>query len=344
MRSFWSISLAVLLLLIGLSLSTAQTITGTISGDVTDASGAVVAGATITVQNLGTNQKRTATTSKSGNFDVPDLAIGKYKVTASAEGFKTLVQTSEVLTGAVTRAEFKLPVGQRAETVEVQGSAPLIDLSPNENNYLDSDKIENVPINGRDFNSFLAMTPGVQRDPGGGFLAISINGSRTTSNNYFIDGLYNNDRYYGDSAINQTGILGIPAVTFPPDAIEELSVQETPSAEFGVKGGAPILLNMKSGTNSWHGGATWVNHNGLGDADNYFANHNPDNCASPGDCQTTSIHNNQMNGTIGGPIIKDKAFIFAYYEGQRYKSSSVSDRVVPTTADVANALADIASK
>ena len=89
--------------------------------------------------------------------------------------------------------------------------------------------------------------------PGGGFLAISINGSRTTSNNYFIDGLYNNDRYYGDSAINQTGILGIPAVMFPPEAIEELSVQETPSAEFGVKGGAPILLNMKSGTNTWHG-------------------------------------------------------------------------------------------
>src|SRR6201997_2440357 len=194
MRSFWSISLAVSLLLIGLSLSTAQTITGTISGDVTDASGAVVAGATITVQNLGTNQKRTATTSKSGNFDVPDLAIGKYKVTASAEGFKTLVQTAEVLTGAVTRAEFKLPVGQRAETVEVEGSAPLIDLSPNENNYLDSEKIENVPINGRDFNSFLAMTPGVQRDPGGGFLAISINGSGTTPPRSFFGALLSTKR------------------------------------------------------------------------------------------------------------------------------------------------------
>ena len=342
MRSFWSISLAVLLLLIGLSLSTAQTITGTISGDVTDASGAVVAGATITVQNLGTNQKRTATTSKSGNFDVPDLAIGKYKVTASAEGFKTLVQTSEVLTGAVTRAEFKLPVGQRAETVEVQGSAPLIDLSPNENNYLDSEKIENVPINGRDFNSFLAMTPGVQRDPGGGFLAISINGSRTTSNNYFIDGLYNNDRYYGDSAINQTGILGIPAVTFPPEAIEELSVQETPSAEFGVKGGAPILLSMKSGTNSWHGGTTWINHSGIGDADNFFANASG-NCSGVGECKPTIIHNNQFHANIGGPIIKDKAFFFLFYEGQRNISEAVKTRQVPTQAAVDAAVADIAT-
>jgi hypothetical protein len=177
---------------------------------------------------------------------------------------------------------------------------------------VDSQKIENVPINGRDFNSLLAITPGVQRDPGGGFLAVSINGARTTSNNYFIDGLYNNDRYYGDSAINQTGILGIPAVTFPPDAIEELSVQETPSAEFGVKGGSPILLNMKSGSNAWHGGATWVNHSGIGDADNYFANHNSDNCQGPGECRPTPIHNNQFHANIGGPIIKDKAFFFCF--------------------------------
>ena len=292
MRSVCGLGVVVLLLWVCLSLpSLAQTITGTISGDVTDISGAVVAGATVTVENLGTAEKRTATTTTSGSFRLPDLAIGKYKVTASAEGFKTLVQTSEVLTGAVSRAEFKLPVGQRTETVEVEGTAPLVDFSPNNNNYVDREKIENVPLNGRDFNSLLAITPGVQRDPGGGFLAVSINGSRTTSNNYFIDGLYNNDRYYGDSAINQTGILGIPAVTFPPEAIEELSVQETPSAEFGVKGGAPIMLTMKSGTNTWHGGTTWVNHSGIGDADNYFANASGD-CSGVGECRTTIIHNN----------------------------------------------------
>jgi hypothetical protein len=324
------------------SLATAQTITGTISGEVTDASGAVVAGATISVQNLGTNDRRTATTTKSGSFDVPDLAIGKYKVTATAEGFKTVVQTAEVVTGAVTRAEFKLQVGQRAETVEVEGSAPLVDLSPNNNNYVDSEKIENVPINGRDFNSLLAITPGVQRDPGGGFLAISINGSRTTSNNYFIDGMYNNDRYYGDSAINQTGILGIPAVTFPPEAIEELSVQETPSAEFGVKGGAPILLSMKSGTNSWHGGTTWINHSGIGDADNFFANASG-NCSGVGECKPTIIHNNQFHANIGGPIIKDKAFFFLFYEGQRNISEAVKARTVPTQLAVDAAKADIAA-
>lgn len=314
-----------------------QTITGTISGDVTDSTGAVVPNVTITVENLGTGDKRTATTTNTGSYRVPDLAIGKYKVTASAQGFKNIVRTAEVSTGAVTHADFALQVGQRTDTVEVEGSAPLVDLSPNNNNYVDSAKIENVPINGRDFNSLLAITPGVQRAPGGGFLAVSINGARTTSNNYFIDGLYNNDRYYGDSAINQTGILGIPAVTFPPDAIEELSVQETPSGEFGVKGGAPILLSMKSGTNSWHGGATWVNHNGLGDAANYFSKHNSDNCEAVGECRATPIHNNQFHGNIGGPIVKDKAFFFLFYEGQRSKSVAVSSRIVPTTAEIQGA-------
>lgn len=318
-----------------------QKITGDISGDVTDSTGAVVPNATVTAQNVDTNLSRSITTSGSGNYRLPELSIGNYKITVTAAGFKSTVINAQVAAGGVTHADFKLQVGQRQEIVEVQGAAPLIDLSPNENNYVDSQKIENVPLNGRDFNSLLAITPGVQRAPGGGFLAISINGARTTSNNYFIDGLYNNDRYYGDSAINQTGILGIPAVTFPPDAIEELSVQETPSSEFGVKGGAPILLNMKSGTNSWHGGATWVNHPGYGDADNYFANHNTDNCSSPGECKPTPIHNNQFNANVGGPIVKDKAFFFLFYEGQRNKSVAIKNRQVPTPDDIAFAKADI---
>ena len=320
----------------------AQKITGDIEGNVTDSTGAVLQGVNVTAESVDTGLSRTATTSGTGAFRINDLPIGNYKVTAAYQGFKTQVQNLQILAGALAHADFKLTVGQANETVEVQGEAPLVDLSPNNNNYVDNAKIENVPLNGRDFNSLLAITPGVQRAPGGGFLAVSINGARTTSNNYFIDGLYNNDRYYGDSAINETGIVGIPAVTFPPEAIEEMSVQGTPSAEFGVKGGAPILLNMKSGTNSWHGSGTWVNHNGFGDATNWFANHTAD-CSQPGACQPTNIHNNQFNATIGGPIVKDKLFMFLYYDGQRYKSLSVSSRDVPSTAQVQSALADIAA-
>src|SRR5690348_12772966 len=320
-----------------------QRITGDIAGNVTDSSGAVVPNATVTAENLGTAEKRNINTTESGGYRIPDLAIGQYKVTVTAQGFKTSVQNVQVLSGALIHADFRLQIGQRTETVEVEGAAPLVDLSPNNNNYVDNAKIENVPLNGRDFNSLLAITPGVQRTPGGGFLAVSINGARTTSNNYFIDGLYNNDRYYGDSAINQTGVVGIPATLFPPEAIAELTVQETPSSEFGVKGGAPILLGMKSGTNHWHGSATWVRHTNFADADNYFSNHNTDNCASVGECASTPLHNNQFNGTIGGPIIRDKAFLFLYYEGQRYNSLAVSSRTVPTPAEIQGAMTNIAA-
>ncbi len=191
----------------------------------------------------------------------------------------------------MTRADFALQIGQVSETITVEGSAPLMDTSPSENNFVDALKIETVPLNGRDFNSLLAITPGVQRAPGGGFLAVSINGSRTTSNNYFVDGLYNNDRYYGDSAINQTGVVGIPATIIPPEAIQELSVQETPSAEFGVKGGAPILLGLKSGTNDFHGWAQWIRHTDFADAANYFSKSG--GCDAPGSCRATPLRNMQ---------------------------------------------------
>ncbi|MBS1852088.1 MAG: TonB-dependent receptor [Acidobacteria bacterium] len=318
-----------------------QKITGDIAGDVTDASGAVVPNITVTAQSVDTGVTRSATTTSSGGYRIPELSIGKYKVTVSASGFKTVVQEVTVLSGGVMRADFKLQLGERAEVVEVEGAAPLVELSANNNNYIDAAKIETVPLNGRDFNSLLAITPGVQRAPGGGFLAVSINGARTSSNNYFIDGLYNNDRYYGDSAIGQTGVVGIPAIIFPPEAIQELSVQETPSSEFGVKGGAPILLGMKSGTNNLHGWANWVNHSGFGDASNYFTKHK--GCDTEDACKHAPIHNNQFGAGIGGPIVKDKTFFLLYYEGQRYKASAVSSRTVPTPQQVQNARDDIAN-
>ena len=166
---------ASVLLVLGLFVATglpafAQTITGDITGEVTDHTGAVLPNATVTALNTGTNLSRSATTSDNGNYRIPNLAIGEYKVTAIAQGFKTAVSTAEVRAGAIAQASFKMEVGQRAETVEVEGQAPMVETSPNENNYVDSEKIENVPINGRDFNSLLAITPGVQRDPGGAFL------------------------------------------------------------------------------------------------------------------------------------------------------------------------------
>ena len=320
----------------------AQKITGDITGVVTDSSGAVVPNAMVTAQNLGTKITRSVTTNETGGFRINGLDIGSYRLAVSAPGFKTTQRNAEVSAGGLTNANFSLQVGQRSETIEVEGTAPLVESSPNNNNYVDNAKIESVPLNGRDVNSLLAITPGVQRTPGGGFLAISINGARTTSNNYLIDGLYNNDRYYGDSSVGQTGVVGIPATLFPPEAIEELAVQETPSAEFGVKGGAPINMVMKSGTNAWHGTAQWVRHTDFADAINYFSKHS--GCGGdPDPCVPTNIRNQQFGGTVGGPIWKDKTFFFLYYEGQRYQSEGVVNRSVVSTDDVATARANIAT-
>jgi hypothetical protein len=246
-----------------------------------------------------------------------------------------------VLPSGITTVDIILSVGQRTETVEVESVAPLVDLSPNENSYIDEEKISTLPLNGRDLNSLIALTPGVQRTPGGGFLAISVNGSRTTSNNYLLDGLYNNDRYYGDQSLGQPGVTGIPAVIFPPEAIQEVGIQETPSAEFGVKGGAPITMVMKSGTNAFHGDARLVRHTAFGDAANYF--NKTQGCDTPDSCEPTPLRNLQYGATIGGPIVKDRTFFFLFYEAQRFYSLATTKFTVPNENDVANARAAIAA-
>src|SRR5947209_10710850 len=124
----------------------AQQITGDITGVVTDSTGAVLPNVTVTASNADTGLSRSATTSESGNFRIPLLPIGTYKVSANATGFKTMVQTAQMLAGAVIQTNFKMSVGGSAETVEVEGAAPLVELSPNNNNYVDRLKIESVPL------------------------------------------------------------------------------------------------------------------------------------------------------------------------------------------------------
>src|SRR5262249_62054217 len=103
------------------------------------------------------------------------------------------------------KVDFRLEVGTQSETINVQGASPLVEFSDKLNNNVDTERIQEIPLSGRDFNSLLGITPGVQHDPGGGFLSVSISGARRTSNNNMIDGISDNDRYYADSVLNQTG-------------------------------------------------------------------------------------------------------------------------------------------
>jgi hypothetical protein len=327
--------------------ASAQKITGDITGTVNDATGGALSGASVAAHCEATGLARSAVTDVAGGFRLAELPVCVYKVSVTMAGFKTTNRDVQVAVNNITKADFHLQIGQQSEEVTVEGAAPLVEFSDKLNNYVDRHRIDDLPLSGRDFNSLLGVTPGVQRAPGGGFLAVNISGQHRNSNNYMIDGIPNNDRYYGDSLLNQAGVVGVPASLVPMDAIAEFTVQQTPSAEFGVKGGAAINVVMKSGTNDFHGSAHMYYHNDFADATNFFSKSSgPAGCkqgtANP--CgEKTPLTNKQFGGTLGGPVVKDKTFFFAYYEGQRLTTESPYIAFVPTPAQVASARARIAA-
>jgi hypothetical protein len=333
--------LAVAALVLLSNLSVAQKVTGDITGTVTDSSGAVVAGAKVDIENAGTGLKRSVTTNQSGTYRIAELPIGTYKMSATASGFKTVTRDTQVASAQITTSDFVLAVGSQAEVVNVEATAPLIEYSDKLNNSLDTATLSETPLSGKDFQQLLNINPGVVRIPGGGFQSITINGQREDSNNYLLDGFYNNDRYYGDAAIGQTGITGIPATVIPPDTLQEMTVQQMPSAEFGVKSGAPVVMQFKSGANTFHGTAQWSRHTEVTDAANYFSKHADGGCPTD-DCRTP-LKNNQFGGLLSGPIWKDKTFFLVFYEGQRLAFESPYEAVIPTPTEIADARAAIAT-
>jgi hypothetical protein len=319
----------------------AQRITGGISGTVTDSTGGVLPGVNVTATCTETNLARTAATDSQGGFSLPELPVCLYRVTAELSGFKTVAREAPVVANGVAKTDFRLEVGTQSETVTVLAVSPLIEFSDKLNNRVESARIEAMPLSGRDFNSLLNVMPGIQHRPGGGFQGVNIGGARTSSNNFMIDGISNNEVYYGDTVLNQTAIIGIPATLVPMDAIGDFSVQQTPSAEFGVKGGAAVNIVMKSGTNVPHGTGYYFRHDNRFDSPNYFDQRAAQKLGTTAD--PTPITNNQYGGTFGGPIVKDKTFFFGYYEGQRLSVVSPYDVTVPTDAQVAAARTRIAA-
>jgi hypothetical protein len=278
---------------------------------------------------------RSTVSTDAGAYRLADLPICLYKVTVSMQGFKTVNREVQVAVSTVTKADFRLSLGQLSEEVNVEGVAAVIEFSDKLNNSVDADRIKEMPINGRDFNALLGVVPGVQRTPGGGFLSINVTGQRTTANNYMVDGISNNDRYYGGIALGEAGITGTAATVLPPDAIAEFTVQQTPGVEYGVKGGAAINVVMKSGTNEFHGSAHYFRGDDWMDAKNYFT--------EKAGADKPPFKNQQFGGTFGGPIVKDRTFFFAYYEAQRLEIGNPSRVFVPTPDEIAQARARIAA-
>jgi hypothetical protein len=323
-------SALILLLVIATSLS-AQITTGDVTGTVTDQSGAAVAGANISAVCPDTQFTRTIKSGSVGEYRLSELPSCVYKVSVSAEGFKTTVRNVTVTVAQLTKADLQLEVGQRSETITVEAATPLVEYSQGVSSEVDTKSIVDLPTEGRDFKSILALTPGVQRLAGGGFLDVSISGQRTTTNNYMIDGMPNNDRFYGSEVVGQPGVLGIPASVLGNDSISEYTVQELPTAENGVKGGAAINVSLKSGTNAFHGTAFYFGDYDWLNAKNFFST------------KTLPYHNHNYGGTVGGPIVKDRTFFFFAFEGQRNSSVEPWNLPIPTLTDLAASLADFAN-
>jgi hypothetical protein len=324
----------VFVLLAAISLS-AQTFRGTILGSVTDPSGAVVAGAKVTVKNTGTGLERTTETSADGSYSLPELPIGTYNVTVSQSGFQTFVATGVTVDVATERrVDASLKTGEVATRVEVSADQlPLVETTTNTlGGVLTAQTVEDMPVNGRDYTKLIYLNPGVSGSPDqisdspGSFGEFSMNGARGRSNNYLLDGTDMNDGYRNDPAINQAGVFGTPSTILPIDAVAEVNVISNFEPEYGRNAGAVVNIVTKSGTNSIHGSAAEYFRNSALDARNYFNTSNQ---------PKAPFHNNQYGGSIGGPIVKDKTFFYFDYEGQQEPVGVVTLACVPDPAQIA---------
>jgi len=289
----------------------AQTFRGAINGTVTDPSGAAVPNATVKATETTTSIDRTTTTTSDGVFAFQDVPLGFYKVTVTASGFPAYtVDKVEVVAGQIYTLQVKLTLQQQTTTVEVSAAALTLDTTTQTQNMtIASDIVQDVPLNGRDFTQLIATAPGYGGYSVGGFG--SLNGSRANGMNWQIDGVDNNDFWHNIPAVNQGGVSGIAGVVLPVDSIDEFSAQSQSSAETGRNPGGTINLALKSGGNDLHGSVYYYNRN------EFYGAHSPFFTPSPG-TRAPRLRNENYGATVGGPIIKNKAFFFLGYEKQDY--------------------------
>jgi hypothetical protein len=313
----------------------AQVDTGTILGAVHDNTGAVIAGAKVTVRNEGTSLTQTNTTSASGEYVFTPLKIGRYSIEVESAGFK-----KERRTGVVVNiqqqavADFSLSVGDITSEIEVTAAVPLLQTENGSvGHVIEGKTINDLPLNGRNYTFLARLVPGatVGQPETRGLNAngwFTANGTRPAQNNYMLDGIDNNTN-------NVDFLSGAAYVLKPPiDAIGEFKLQTNSfSAEFGRAGGAVLNASIKSGTNKFHGSAWEFLRNDKLDAADFFIN----SAGQP----KGSFKQNQFGATAGGRIIKDKTFFFADYEGTRIRQGvPLTGYTVPTTAERASGYTD----
>ncbi len=330
---------AVLLFAIGfLSVSSttsfAQTFRGAISGTVVDGSGAVVPGAEVTAVEVSTSTTHKTITSSAGEFSFANMPLGSYTVSISASGFKSIkVDKVPVTAGETYTLPIKLTVASAGETVEVTADSLSLDtVTDTQATALPEEVVQTLPNSGRDFTQMLAQTPGFAGlSTGGGAGVASVNGTRSNSVNWQIEGTDNNDLWWSIPAVNQGGVSSIAGVILPVDAIENFSFVTAGSTELGHNSGGTANLTIKSGTNKLHGSGYYYNHNEFFQHDNPFTG------------TKTETRNQHYGFSIGGPIWKDKTFFFIGGEHQKFLIGAESKATEPSSAYQAEALSILSS-
>src|SRR5580704_10748997 len=328
---------AALLLAFGAQAMWAQSGRANVAGTITDASGAVVGGAKVTVTNTDTGVSVPTTTNAAGVYNVIQLIPGTYTVKVEKEGFQTEQRQPFTLVAEQNAGiNFSLQPGKVSQQISVSATGELINTESAELSQTINEKtIEELPLNSRNPAELVFLTPGTlnmsNASPFAGSDVIggstqsytthpsdtiaSTNGGRTGSTYYMLDGAYNQDNYY------------LAAAPFPnPDAIQEFTVLSNNfDPRYGFAAGGVVSVVTKSGTNNWHGGVFEFLRNGGFNASDYFTH------------LTNQIHRNQFGGSIGGPIKKDKLFIFGNYQGTRQSlGQTTGTGFIPTAAMVNN--------
>jgi Carboxypeptidase regulatory-like domain/TonB dependent receptor-like, beta-barrel len=319
--------------------SLCQTETATISGRVTDPQGAVISGAEVQVQNVLTGWETVTRTNSSGLYVVTAIQPGTYRVIVSNPGFKQIVKPGVVLNVQDDASlNFSMTIGSASETVTVAGGAPLVNTQDaSVSTVIDRNFVENLPLNGRSFNTLLQLTPGVviaQQPNGFSHGQFSVAGQRADANNFTVDGVSANFGVSSTALAGESGTgsaqafsaLGGTSGLVSVDALQEFRIETSSFApEFGRAPGGQVILTTRSGTNEFHGGIFDYFRNTALDANNWFNN------ATIPPTPKAPEHHNDFGGFVSGPIWKDNTFFFVSYEGARLDLPTTQQIQVPYT-------------
>jgi hypothetical protein len=327
MTKHFSKLLLILFAVIALVVSgVAQTFRGTVSGTVTDKTGAVIADAAVQLTNPATGVVLNAKSNKAGEFNFPELQVGIYNLTVSFAGFQTdKVDNIDVQVTKVANVPVVLNLGSESTIVDVAANAVQADTTSSALvAVIDSKSVQEMPMNGRNFTQMVKYAPGV------GALTNSVNGSRTSSINFQVDGADNVDPWLGIVASNQGGIASVAGGLIPIEAIDQFSMQSGGEADQGRNAGANSNMVLRSGTNNIHGDVFYFDRN------EFFAAISP---VAPAGSRKTLIRNHQGGFTLGGPIWKDHTFLFTAGEIQIAKANVALTDTVLTDAWIADGTA-----